>query len=200
MSKLDNKPHPLVVYSLDELLELDIPERQYLLSPWLQSQGLCMIYSTRGFGKTWVSLEIAYAVASGGQFLSWKSENPAGVLYIDGEMALIELQERASQIDMRESKELKAPLKFLTRDAQDCNFPNLSTIEGQNQIESLIRDDIKLVILDNLSTLFRSGKEYESDSWLPIQNWLLSLRSLKKVCFVDSSRRQGRTAKRNKPT
>ena len=159
MSKQDDIRPPLVVYSLDELLELKIPKRQYLLSPWLQSQGLCMIYSTRGFGKTWIALEIAYTVASGGQFLSWKSENPAGVLYIDGEMALIELQERASQIDMRESKELKAPLKFLTRDAQDCNFPNLSTIEGQNQIESLIRDDIKLVILDNLSTLCRSGKE-----------------------------------------
>ena len=88
MSKLDYKRHRLVVYSLEELLELEIPERQYLLSPWLQSQGLCMIYSTRGFGKTWVSLEIAYAVASGGQFLSRKSENPAGVLYIDGEMPL----------------------------------------------------------------------------------------------------------------
>ena len=180
MSKLDNKPHPLVVYSLDELLELDIPERQYLLSPWLQSQGLCMIYSTRGFGKTWVSLEIAYAVASGGQFLSWKTENPAGVLYIDGEMALIELQERASQIGVNGSKELQAPLKFLTRDAQETDFPNLSTTEGQKQIESLIRDDIKLVILDNISTLCRSGKEDESDSWLPIQNWLLSLRSLGK--------------------
>ena len=184
MSKQDDIRPPLVVFSLDELLELKIPKRQYLLSPWLQSQGLCMIYSTRGYGKTWIALEIAYTVASGGQFLSWKSENPAGVLYIDGEMALIELQERASQIDMRESKELKAPLKFLTRDAQDCNFPNLSTIEGQNQIESLIRDDIKLVILDNLSTLFRSGKEYESDSWLPIQNWLLSLRSLNKSVLL----------------
>ena len=114
MSKQDDLRPPLVVYSLDELLELEIPERQYLLSPWLQSQGLCMIYSTRGFGKTWVSLEIAYAVASGGQFLSWKSENPTGVL-LDGEMALGDLQERAKQIDMRESKELQAPLKFLTR-------------------------------------------------------------------------------------
>ena len=180
MSKLDNKPHPLVVYSLDELLELDIPERQYLLSPLLQSQGLCMIYSTRGFGKTWVSLEIAYAVASGGQFLSWKSENPAGVLYIDGEMPLADLQKRVSQIGVNGSKELQAPLKFLTRDAQETDFPNLSTIEGQKQIESLIRDDIKLVILDNISTLCRSGKEDESDSWLPIQNWLLSLRSLGK--------------------
>ena len=57
-----------------------------------------MIYSTRGFGKTWVSLEIAYAVATGGQFLSWKSDKPNGVLYIDGESALVDLQNRESKL------------------------------------------------------------------------------------------------------
>ena len=176
----ETKEESLVVLTLNELLNKKIIPRQYLLSPWLQSQGLCMIYSTRGFGKTWVSLEIAYAVATGGQFLSWKTENPAGVLYIDGEMPLADLQKRASQIGVNGIKELQAPLKFLTRDAQETDFPDLSTTEGQKQIESLIRDDIKLVILDNISTLCRSGKEDESDSWLPIQNWLLSLRSLGK--------------------
>ena len=95
-------------------------------------------------------------------------------------MPLVDLQKRASQIGVNGSKELQAPLKFLTRDAQETDFPDLSTTEGQKQIESLIRDDIKLVILDNISTLCRSGKEDESDSWLPIQNWLLSLRSLGK--------------------
>ena len=84
MLKQNDIRPPLKVYSLDELLELKIPKRQYLLSPWLQSQGLCMIYSTRGYGKTWLSLEISYTVASGGKFLSWEAENPAGVLYIDG--------------------------------------------------------------------------------------------------------------------
>ena len=138
-------------------------------------------------------VKIAYTVASGGKFLSWEAENPAGVLYIDGEMALIELQERASQIDIRENKELKAPLKFLTRDAQEGNFPNLSTIEGQEQIESLINDEIKLVILDNNSTLFRSGKEDESDSWLPNQNWLLNLRSLgKSVLLIHHAGKSGK--------
>ena len=193
MLKQNDIRPPLKVYSLDELLELKIPKRQYLLSPWLQSQGLCMIYSTRGYGKTWLALEIAYTVASGGKFLSWEAENPAGVLYIDGEMPLIELQERASQINKRENKELKTPLKFLTRDAQEGNFPNLSTIEGQEQIESLINDEIKLVILDNNSTLFRSGKEDESDSWLPIQNWLLSLRSLgKSVLLIHHAGKSGK--------
>jgi len=193
MLKQNDIRPPLKVYSLDELLELKIPKRQYLLSPWLQSQGLCMIYSTRGYGKTWLALEIAYTVASGGKFLSWEAENPAGVLYIDGEMPLIELQERASQINKRENKELKTPLKFLTRDAQEGNFPNLSTIEGQEQIESLINDEIKLVILDNNSTLFRSGKEDESDSWLPNQNWLLNLRSLgKSVLLIHHAGKSGK--------
>ena len=193
MLKQNDIRPPLKVYSLDELLELKIPKRQYLLSPWLQSQGLCMIYSTRGYGKTWLALEIAYTVASGGKFLSWEAENPAGVLYIVGEMPLIELQERASQINKRENKELKTPLKFLTRDAQEGNFPNLSTIEGQEQIESLINDEIKLVILDNNSTLFRSGKEDESDSWLPNQNWLLNLRSLgKSVLLIHHAGKSGK--------
>jgi predicted ATP-dependent serine protease len=180
----ETKEESLVVLTLNELLNKKITPRQYLLSPWLQSQGLCMIYSTRGFGKTWVSLEIAFAVATGGQFLSWKSDNPTGVLYIDGETALGDLQNRVKQIDMRVGNKLQTPLKFLSRDAQEADFPNLSTAEGQRQIESLIRDDIKLVILDNISTLFRSGKEYESDSWLPIQNWLLSLRSLGKSVLL----------------
>ena len=186
------KRQQLVAYSLEELLELKIPKRQFLLSPWLQSQGLCMIYSTRGFGKTWIAVEIAYAVAAGGKFLSRESENPSGVLYIDGEMPLADLQKRVSQIDMRESKELKAPLNFLTRDAQLYGIPDLSEIGGQNQIEPLIHDDIKLVVIDNLSTLIRSGKEDESDSWLPMQNWLLSLRSLgKSVLLIHHAGRGG---------
>lgn len=56
------------------------------------------------------------------------------------------------------------------------------------------------MVLDNLSTLFRSGKEYESDSWLPIQNWLLSLRSLNKLVLLihhaGKSGQQRRTSRR----
>jgi DNA-binding NarL/FixJ family response regulator len=182
----------LVVLTLKELLNKKIPPRQDLLSPWLQSQGLCMIYSTRGFGKTWVSLEIAYAVASGGQFLSWKSDNPAGVLYIDGEMPLVDLQNRAKQIYKRDSIEPQAPLNFITPDVQEANFPDLSTVDGQSQIESVISDEIKLVVLDNQTTLFRSLKESDSDSWLPIQNWMLSLRSKgKSVLLIHHAGKNG---------
>ena len=56
------------------------------------------------------------------------------------------------------------------------------------------------MVLDNPSTLFRSGKEYESDSWLPTQNWLLGLRSLNKsvllIHYAGKGGQQKRTSRR----
>ena len=176
--KIDNiKKHPLNVLTLEELLNKEIPPRHNLLAPWLPSQGLCMIYSKRGLGKTWLALEIAYAVASGGNFLNWEAESPQGVLYIDGEMPLSLMQERLSKIEKIRGCKIGGLFKILSPDAQKFGIPDLSTLEGQEKIDELMGDEIKLVILDNLSTLIRSGRESESDSWLPVQEWVLRLRS-----------------------
>ena len=191
--KLDNiKKHPLNVLTLEELLNKEIPPRQNLLSPWLPSQGLCMIYATREFGKTWMALEIAYSVASGGSFLCWEAESPNGVIYIDGEMPLSLLQERLSGIKQWRGQEISKPFNILSPDVQEFGIPDLSSTEGQNEIDTLISDEIKLVVLDNLSTLFRSGKEYDSDSWLPVQEWLLRLRSRgKSVLLIHHAGKSG---------
>ena len=52
---------------------------------------------------------------------------------------------------------------------------NLGSIEGEQALEPHL-DGMDLVILDNLSTLMTTGSEGASDSWLPMQNWLLRLR------------------------
>ncbi len=52
--------------------------------------------------------------------------------------------------------------------------------------------NIKLVIVDNLSSLVRSGKENEAESWIPIQEWALSLkRKGVSVLFIHHSSRSG---------
>ena len=173
--KTENRTE-LVVLTLEELLKRETPPRQNLLSPWLPSQGLCMIYAARGLGKTWAALMIAYAVSSGGKYLNWKAEKAAGVLYIDGEMPLAVMKERLSQIVMSEEMEVQEPLEFLTPDAQEFGIPDLSTIEGQELIDKLITEKTKLIVMDNLSTLTRTGKESEGESWLPVQEWALGLR------------------------
>ena len=169
-------PEPLNALSLAELLAKQIPPRQFLLTPWLQSQGLAMIYAARGVGKTFVALEVAYAVASGGTFLRWKAETPHRVLYLDGEMPLVSMQERMAPIYYRSSQKLPAPdyLRFVNPDMQERGF-NLSTTEGQTRLEPLL-EGVSLVVVDNISTLAACGRENEAESWLPLQEWALGLR------------------------
>jgi putative DNA primase/helicase len=66
-------------------------------------------------------------------------------------------------------------LSIITPDMQEMGIPDLSTPEGQAAIEEHL-EGVQLLILDNLSSLCRKGKENEAESWLPVQEWLLNLR------------------------
>ena len=103
------------------------------------------------------------------------------------------MKERTARMVASCNKEAEASFQILTPDAQqDRGIPNLSESEGQREIDALITDDIKLIVLDNLSCLTRSGKENESESWLPVQEWALRLRSRgKSVLFVHHAGKSG---------
>src|SRR5215813_4211297 len=73
----------LCVLTLAELVGYDFPGREAILEPWLLTQSLSMIHAWRGIGKTHIALGIAYAVATGGEFLTWKAFKPRRVLYVD---------------------------------------------------------------------------------------------------------------------
>ena len=166
----------VVAVGIGDLLAMELPRREPLLAPWLPEQGLAMIHAYRGVGKTHVSLGIAVAVASGGAFLNWQAPKPAGVLFLDGEMPARTLQERLAAIIAREDKEPVEPLRIITPDLQPLGMPNLATLEGQEAIEPHL-EGVRLVIVDNISTLCRGGRENEAESWLPVQEWALGLRA-----------------------
>ena len=60
----------LVALNVVEFLSREIPSREMLLAPILPTQGLVMLYSWRGVGKTHTAIGIALAVASGGALLA----------------------------------------------------------------------------------------------------------------------------------
>jgi putative DNA primase/helicase len=161
-----------------ELLSLNIPQREMLLSPILPRQGLAMVHAARGIGKTFISLSVAYAVASGGKvFDRWGAPNPARVLFIDGEMPARTLQERLAAIVAGNDVEPPEPdyLRILTPDLQDNSMPNIATREGQEAVASFLKG-VDLIILDNLATLASHGRSNDEESWKPVQGWLLELR------------------------
>ncbi|MDA3822755.1 MAG: AAA family ATPase [Bacteroidales bacterium] len=133
----------LKVVRIDEFLSTMFPPREMLLDPWLTAQGLCMVYAPRGVGKTHFSLGVAYAVASGGEFLIWQAEKPRGVLFIDGEMQAQSLQERLSRITINSGTKTKVNLNIITPDLQPAGMLNLSDVEGQNLLLPYL-DDIDL--------------------------------------------------------
>lgn len=177
---------------LEAFLQLKLPEREMLLAPFLPKQGLVLLYAKRGVGKTHIALGIAYAVASGGSFLKWHAPAPQRVLYIDGEMPANSMQERLRKIDnANDRKAVPGFLYIITPDLYEGIMPDLSTKEGRAQIEEIVKD-FDLIIIDNISSLFRSGVENEAESWQPAQDWALQLRRQgKSVLFVHHAGKGG---------
>lgn len=198
---LENKIHQLSdtlspenklqLITLVDFLTLNIAQRELILSPWLPKQGLAMLYAKRGVGKTHVALNIAYAVASGGSFLGWKADKPCSVLYLDGEMPAATMQERLASIVISHEREVQAPFTILTPDIQNRGMPDLSTLEGQQALEPFLKD-VEFIVVDNISTLCRTGKENEAEGWLLVQAWALRMRSEgRSVLFVHHAAKNG---------
>lgn len=181
------------VVSVLDFMSIEFPPRENLLAPWLPVQGLAMVYAPRGIGKTHFSLGVAYAVSSAGEFLGWQATRPASVLFIDGEMPAVTLQKRIALINLSSQKDPAAPFKIITPDLQDplTGMIDLSRPADQRELEPAL-DGVDLIVIDNLSTLCRSGKESEGEGWLPVQSWVLRQRAAgRSVLLVHHSGKNG---------
>ena len=187
--------YPLVVTDLHAFLAEPIPPREPILAPIILSQSLSMIHAWRGVGKTHVALGIAYAVASGGDFLRWNAPIPRKVLYLDGEMPSPALQMRLANIVRTAANE--APpgyFRLVTPDQQHGAMPDLATRDGQDVVDAQkIEPDTSLLIVDNLSALVRrGGRENDAESWLSVAEWALRHRaSGRSVLFIHHSGKNG---------
>jgi putative DNA primase/helicase len=169
-----NRPS-LQAIGINDFLNLDVPPREMLLSPILPERSLAMLYAPRGVGKSWLGLSMGLAVAAGESLLRWSAPRQRNVLYVDGEMPMVSLQERLKEISAGFGGDIpNHGFRILAADNVEGGI-NLSTEEGQQAIEPLLKS-IDLIILDNLSTLLTSRSETASDAWVPMQNWLLKLR------------------------
>lgn len=189
----DKALRPVACHTLNDFLSKDIPEREILLSPWLLKQSLALLYAWRGIGKSWLALCIAYIVSCNGEILGWKAPRKYRVLYIDGELPAATLQERLSLIvNSFDSEPLEDGFKLITPDTQpDGIIPNLSDPMGRELINKHA-EGVDLIIVDNLSTLVRGGRENESESWLPIQEWALQHRAKgRSILFIHHSGKSG---------
>jgi hypothetical protein len=163
--------------SATELMVADLPEREQLLDPILASNTLALLYGPRGLGKTFVALGIAWAAASGGSFLGWRASRPHRVVYIDGEMAAVDIRERLKLLGS-----VPPTLDFMVADLSIRSLPDLGYYEGQGRLQQAWGNP-ELVVLDNLSSLagFKSG---DPDCWTELQRFLMAQRRAGRAMLV----------------
>jgi hypothetical protein len=179
------------IITSSELHALGLTPRKKLLGDWF-SEGDCgFIFAFRGVGKTWFALAIAQALSTGGKLGDWQAHDEIKVLYADGEMPADLMRARCTGLEGNNDK-----LQFLNHEIlfdRTGKALNITNPEVQQAItQRCIRIGIKVLILDNLSTLASGMKENEADSWELVNNWLLDLRRRKiAVVIVHHAGRSG---------
>jgi len=160
---------PLRRLSAPELVATALPPRQTLLDPILTSKTIALLYGPRGLGKTFVALGLARAAAAGESFLGWRASRPHNVLYLDGEMAALDIQQRIAAFGPP-----PATLDFILADLN--RGPLIDLAHGDSQ-RRLVKGwgQPELVVIDNLATLagLRDG---DPDRWHELQRFLMRMR------------------------
>ena len=171
---------PYIITQKD-LISQDIPPREYILGQWMPKDSFGMIYAPRGLGKSWFCMALAVSIAKGNKiFLGWELHDKHSVLYVDGEMAKVELKERFSELS-------SSPLDNLFILSSEMLYKDgcpisLDVPNEQKAVNDLL-DDLEskgnraqVIILDNLSTLRRGINENDNNEAQALLDWLISLR------------------------
>jgi AAA domain len=179
------------VVTSSQLHDLELIPRKKLLGDWFSEGDLGFIFAYRGVGKTWLALATAQALSTGGKLGGWAAHASVNVLYIDGEMPPDLMRSRCEGLGASNGN-----LQFLNHEIlfdRTSRVLNITNREIQDAItERCLTSGVKVLILDNLSTLASGMRENEADSWELVNNWLLDLRRRKiAVVIVHHAGRSG---------
>lgn len=167
-----------LIMSFGAFNRLNLPKRKIIMSPWLEEGSLVLISAHPGVGKTFLAMEIAAACSWGRRAMDglWQVENPIPVLYIEGEMHWEDLKSRSKPLKLRKSLLLA---KVLYEHKNGYPPLNIADAEGiRNPLtEYIIRNGVKLLILDNIYSLVLGLDHNFEREWSPINQWLLFLRN-----------------------
>lgn len=170
--------------SATDLINADIPPKEFLVSTFMPKASFGMVFAPRGIGKSWFAMGLARAIAMGHDtFMGWKIHQQGDVLFIDGEMSIVDLRERAQNLlgDKGSGSLHIMPSENLFRDG--C--PICLDIPQEHQaifelLKNMSAKGIrpKLIVMDNLSTLRRGVNENDNSETYALLDFLVKLRHM----------------------
>lgn len=171
--KLTFKPRGhMQLIAASKLVLFEVEPRKKHWGELIQSNQTGMLFGPRGRGKTWVALAIALSISSGVKFLDRCPRNPRRVIYLDGEMDLVTIQQRIKDLCTSLSIDPPAELRMFTPEAFTDLLPSINTPEGQRAIDEMIKTDWDVMFIDNYSAWSGDGRE-TAEAWAPMMRWML---------------------------
>lgn len=164
-----------------EFMGIKLPEREWVLQGLMVEESMTIVNGYRGYGKTWFIQAMANAVTWGDKMGPWKVPKARNAMIIDGEMPLGLLQERLRLLNLdRDVKEKPASL-FIYPEAYayriGLNRASILDATWRKRVADAVKDlEIKLLVLDNLSSLAPGIDENDKTPFDPVNRWLLELR------------------------
>jgi len=187
----------LKAMTLEQLAATRFPEREFIIEPWIRDGESVMLYAAAGLGKSMFAMSLALTVAGGGEFLGWNAPKARRVLYLDGEMHIQDIQQRALMLAdaLGEGTLDKAQafknMTIIARQYQEhgTSFPDLAQEEGRERFLELARQGTDgkpydLIILDNLSTLATIEDENAPSAFNGVIPFLMQLKQAGIACML----------------
>ena len=158
-------PKPVAI-DIGRFLTKEIIAPRLIVNPILREKGALMFHGARGVGKTHISVGLSWAIATATNFLRWSVNEPARVLFFDGEMPEAALQERFRE-RAASSDGLQPPdpsfLKLVAADFLEFGLPDLSIEKNQNEFyaREIAAAQPDVIVIDNISTICPALSEPE---------------------------------------
>lgn len=136
---------PLVLLSADAILRSEFAEPVWVV-PDLLPVGLCILAGAPKLGKSWLGLQLALAIASGGLALGTRVERKP-ILYL----ALEDPPRRLKERMLRQRWTLGLPADFMPLGQFDEQIGDLTDGGGEKLARQIERCGYGLVVVDTLS-------------------------------------------------
>jgi hypothetical protein len=171
-----------LVLPVRSIIEMPLQPRQDIVTGVLYERAMGMIFAPRGLGKTRCAFTLADGCTKGSQFFKYGVPRQRRVLYVDGELPIIDLQNMAFEMtggnpsplfeafsfDLFFQRE-RRPLSLADRDHQ---VRLIGLLEG---LEQLNRRP-ELIIFDNFSSMSFGIDENDNSAQDDILRFFIELR------------------------
>jgi len=167
----EGKPEPVTpIPTPDEMLSmlvdwktfwsLEHATEEWLAKPLIAKGRQTALFASAKTGKSWLTLNVTAALATGKPILGQPAQPPVHVLYLDYEMIESDLYERLEQFGYTEDDDL-SHLHY----ALIPNLPPLNTTEGASAIMKLVElTKAEVVVIDTTGRAI-DGEENSADSY-----------------------------------